>query len=91
LAAAVAALRQRSHGGGSLAAALPRRRQRHVRYVALLLQHTRTTFSKMEYLEIFLNGKDVSHKYLNCKDVSHKVSKLQRCFSRNICKQKTSV
>jgi hypothetical protein len=48
--------------------------RRHVRYVALLLQHTRTTFSKMEYLEIFLNGKDVSHE----------VSKLQRCFSRSI-------
>ena len=46
-------------------------RHTRVRYVALLLQHTRTTFSKIEYLEIFLNGKDVSHK----------VSKLQICFS----------
>jgi hypothetical protein len=45
-----------------------------VQYVALLLQHTRTTFSKMEYLEIFLNGKDVSQE----------VSKLQGCFSQSI-------
>jgi hypothetical protein len=36
-----------------------------------LLQHTQTTFSKMKYLEIFLNGKDVSQE----------VSKLQACFS----------
>ncbi len=49
-------------------------RQQYVRYVAPLLQHTRTTFSKMEYLEIFLNGKDVSQV----------VSKLQGCFSRSI-------
>jgi hypothetical protein len=45
-----------------------------VRYVALLLQHTRTTFSKMEYLEIFLNGKDISQE----------VSKLQGCFSQSV-------
>jgi hypothetical protein len=48
--------------------------RRRVRYVALLLQHTRTTFSKMEYLEIFLSGKDVSQE----------VSKLQGCFSQSI-------
>jgi hypothetical protein len=42
--------------------------------IVLLLQHTRTTFSKMEYLEIFLNSKDVSQE----------VSKLQGCFSQSI-------
>ncbi len=30
-------------------------------------------------------------KYLNCKGDSHKVSKLQRCFSQNICEQKTPI
>jgi hypothetical protein len=61
-----------------------------VQYVALLLQHTQTTFSKMEYLEIFLNAKMFLRKYLNCKGVSHEVSKLQRCFSQNIREQKNS-